>query len=125
MDDVGEGLSTIEAIAVVRPEFIKAAKSLVVTANDAGSAAVIRGLVEVARSLGGEIIAEGLETREDCARMLGLGAALGQGWALGTPKRLRDVLAARGGEDAAPDGVHGTDEPERARPALVPARRPT
>ena len=120
MDDVGEGLSTIEAIAVVRPEFIKAAKSLVVSADDAGSAAVIRGLVEVARSLGGEIIAEGLETREDCARMRGLGAALGQGWALGTPKRLRDVLAARGGEDAAPEGAHGTDGPERARPVLVP-----
>jgi EAL domain-containing protein (putative c-di-GMP-specific phosphodiesterase class I) len=124
MDDVGEGMSTIEAIAVVRPEFIKAAKSLVVTADDAGSAAVIRGLVEVARSLGGEIIAEGLETQEDCARMLGLGAALGQGWALGTPRRLRDALAARDGEEGAPHGAHGTDGPERARPALVPVPRP-
>ena len=125
MDDVGEGMSTIEAIAVVRPEFIKAAKSLVVTADDAGSAAVIRGLVEVARSLGGEIIAEGLETREDCARMLGLGAALGQGWALGTPKRLRDALTARDGEEGAPHGAHGTDGPERVTSVLVPARRPT
>jgi diguanylate cyclase (GGDEF)-like protein len=125
MDDVGEGLSTIEAIAVVRPEFIKAAKSLVVTADDAGSAAVIRGLVEVARSLGGEIIAEGLETREDCARMLGLGAALGQGWALGTPKRLHDVLAAGHGEDPVPNGAHATDGTERVTPELVPARRPT
>jgi hypothetical protein len=57
--------------------------------------------------------------------MLGLGAALGQGWALGTPKRLRDVLAAREGEDAAHEGAYGTDGPERVRPALVPARRPT
>ena len=125
MDDVGEGMSTIEAIAVVRPEFIKAAKSLVVSADEAGSAAVIRGLVEVARSLGGEIIAEGLETREDCARMLGLGAALGQGWALGTPKRLRDALTARDGEEGAPHGAHGTDGPERVTSVLVPARRPT
>ena len=124
MDDVGEGLSTIEAIAVVRPEFIKAAKSLVVTADDAGSAAVIRGLVEVARSLGGEIIAEGLETREDCARMLGLGAALGQGWALGTPKRLRDVLAAEQVEEPAHNAARGSDGPERAMPTLVPARNP-
>jgi hypothetical protein len=57
--------------------------------------------------------------------MLGLGAALGQGWALGTPKRLRDVLAAREGEDVAREGAYGTDGPERVRPALVPARRPT
>jgi diguanylate cyclase (GGDEF)-like protein len=124
MDDVGEGLSTIEAIAVVRPEFIKAAKSLVVTAEDAGSAAVIRGLVEVARSLGGEIIAEGLETKEDCARMLRLGAVLGQGWALGTPQRLRDVLAAGMVEDDEPAGEPPRNQPETVAPALVPAPHP-
>ena len=107
MDDVGEGLSTIEAIAVVRPEFIKAAKSLVVSADDAGSAAVIRGLVEVARSLGGEIIAEGLETREDCARMRGLGAALGQGWR----------WAPRSGSATCSPRAAGRTRPPRARTA--------
>jgi diguanylate cyclase (GGDEF)-like protein len=123
MDDVGEGLSTIEAIAVVRPEFIKVAKSLVVTANDAGSAAVIRGLVEVARGLGGEIIAEGLETKDDCARMLGLGAALGQGWALGMPSRLRDLLPAEAEAEVAARGdARGQGEQERSNPALVPAQ---
>ncbi|MGO8687922.1 MAG: EAL domain-containing protein [Candidatus Dormibacteria bacterium] len=122
MDDVGEGLSTIEAIAVVRPEFIKVAKSLVVTAEDGGSAAVIRGLVEVARSLGGEIIAEGLETPEDCARMLGLGAALGQGWALGIPRRLRDVLAAGQGETAGRRARPHPEPPGLSVPALVPIR---
>jgi hypothetical protein len=55
--------------------------------------------------------------------MLALGAALGQGWALGTPKRLRDALAARDGEEVASEGAYGTDGPERARPVLVP--RPT
>ena len=94
MDDVGEGLSTIEALAAVRPEFIKIAKSLVQTADDVGSAAVIRGLIEIARSLGGKVIAEGVQTAEDCIRMRDLGATLGQGWALGRPARLRDVLVA-------------------------------
>jgi diguanylate cyclase (GGDEF)-like protein len=93
MDDVGEGLSTIEAIAVVRPEVIKIAKGLVSTAGDPGSAAMIRGLVETARSLGGEIIAEGIETREHAERMLALGAVLGQGWGLGTPAPLSAALA--------------------------------
>ena len=57
--------------------------------------------------------------------MLGLGAVLGQGWALGTPKRLRDVLAAGQGEEAAGTGAHGAGGPERVMPALVPVRRPT
>ena len=78
--------------------------------------------MEVARSLGGEIIAEGLETKEDCARMLRLGAVLGQGWALGTPQRLRDVLAAGMVED---DGARPRARlRDRGRstvpPALVP-----
>jgi len=94
----------------------------VVTAQDTGSAAVIRGLVEVARSLGGEIIAEGLETKEDCVRMLGLGAVLGQGWALGTPKRLRDVLDAGPGEAATRNGMHGRGGREPSNPILVPSR---
>ena len=101
MDDVGEGLSTIEALAVVRPEFIKIAKSLVGTADDPGSAAVIRGLVQTARSLNGGIIAEGIETPADRARMVSLGATLGQGWALGTPARLREALVAARAEAAA------------------------
>ncbi len=122
MDDVGEGLSTIEAIAVVRPEFIKVAKSLVVSAEDAGSAAVIRGLVEVARSLGGEIIAEGLETRADCTRMLGLGAVLGQGWALGTPRRLAEMLAGGHVEATAANGRSESEGPEWPAQILAPAQ---
>lgn len=112
MDDVGEGLSTIEAIAVVRPEIIKIAKSLVSTANDPGSAAVIRGLVETSRSLGGRIIAEGIETKQDAARMLSLGATLGQGWALGTPLRLREALIAQA---EAPSGAAPPESPALAR----------
>lgn len=123
MDDVGEGLSTIEAIAVVRPEVIKVAKSLVSSADDPGSAAVIRGLVETARSLGGQVIAEGIETPEDCARMLSLGATLGQGWALGTPARLRETLLVTGGTAASADG-HRPQRVRASHPApLVSVRR--
>ncbi len=102
MDDVGEGLSTIEALAAVEPEIIKIAKSLVSSADDPGSAAVIRGLVETARSLGGRIIAEGIESAADAARMLNLGATLGQGWALGTPARLGEALVRAAAERPEP-----------------------
>jgi diguanylate cyclase (GGDEF)-like protein len=101
MDDVGEGLSTIEAIAVVRPEIIKIAKGLVSSADEPGSAAVIRGLVETAQALDGRIIAEGIETPADSARMLALGATLGQGWALGAPAPLHEALQSARREPAA------------------------
>jgi diguanylate cyclase (GGDEF)-like protein len=117
MDDVGEGLSTIEAIAVVRPEIIKIAKGLVSTADDPGSAAVIRGLVETARSLGGTIIAEGIESAEDGARMAALGATLGQGWALGAPARLREALVAARAEGHTGVGALVAELPPSSQPS--------
>ena len=101
MDDVGEGLSTIEALAAVRPEFIKIAKSLVQTADDVGSAAVIRGLIEIARSLGGESHRRGGPDRRGLhphARARRHPRARAGRSAV--PRRLRDVLAAGQGETA-------------------------
>lgn len=111
MDDVGEGLSTIEALAAIEPEIIKIAKSLVSSADAPGSAAVIRGLVATTRSLGGRIIAEGIESAQDAARMLSLGATLGQGWALGTPARLREALVAAHAEEPEPVASGGPGRP--------------
>ncbi len=120
MDDVGEGLSTIEALAVVRPEIIKIAKGLVSSADDPGSAAVIRGLVETARALDGHIIAEGIETSSDAARMLSLGATLGQGWALGAPAPLHEALE---GAMAEPPAVHPIARAPLRILSATPARR--
>jgi EAL domain-containing protein (putative c-di-GMP-specific phosphodiesterase class I) len=58
--------------------------------------------VETARSLGGRIIAEGIESAADAARMLNLGATLGQGWALGTPARLGEALVRAAAERPEP-----------------------
>jgi diguanylate cyclase (GGDEF)-like protein len=88
LDDVGEGHSTFEVLAAIEPEFIKIARSMVVGADRPGSRGAIRALVEFARTTGATVIAEGIEDGAMTARMLEMGAEMGQGYALGRPAPL-------------------------------------
>jgi diguanylate cyclase (GGDEF)-like protein len=87
LDDVGEGHSTFEILAISAPEFVKVARSLVAGAGSNPAArAVIESLVTFARASGALVIAEGLETPADVRAMTSLGVDLGQGYGLGRPE---------------------------------------
>jgi diguanylate cyclase (GGDEF)-like protein len=88
LDDVGEGHSTLETLAAADPEYIKIARSLTRESTEGGRRAVIRALVEFARSNGAAIIAEGIETEAELASLRELGVELGQGYLLGRPADL-------------------------------------
>jgi len=85
VDDVGEGHSTLEVLAAVRPEFVKVARSLVVEAGNVGSRAAIRAVVAFARESGASVIAEGIELPQTARHMLELGVDLAQGYLFGRP----------------------------------------
>jgi diguanylate cyclase (GGDEF)-like protein len=88
IDDVGEGHSTLEVLAVAAPEFIKVARGLMVAANASGARAAICALVAFAQSSGAQVIAEGIESEDERQLMMQLGVELGQGFALGKPHDL-------------------------------------
>jgi len=88
IDDVGEGHSTLEVLAVASPEFIKVARGLMVAAHAPGARSAIRALVAFARSSGAAVIAEGIESEAERELMMQLGVELGQGFALGEPHDL-------------------------------------
>ena len=109
LDDVGEGHSTLELLAAARPEFIKIARSLTMTASHSSSRAAIRAALAFAQVSGAAVIAEGIENEFAAAQMIAMGVALGQGMWLGRPGGL--------------DRPHG----ERlmlgkVRPAITPVR---
>jgi diguanylate cyclase (GGDEF)-like protein len=85
VDDVGEGHSTLEVLAAVRPEFIKVARSLVIEAGNIGARAAIRAMVAFARECGASVIAEGIEQPQTAADMRNLGVDLAQGYLFGRP----------------------------------------
>jgi diguanylate cyclase (GGDEF)-like protein/PAS domain S-box-containing protein len=85
VDDVGEGHSTLEVLAAAVPEFVKVSATMTRHTDTRGARAVIHALRAFVEETGTLLIAEGLETPDDVARMVELGVPLGQGYALGMP----------------------------------------
>src|SRR4029077_6304925 len=85
VDDVGEGHSTFEVLAAAVPEFVKVSATMTRNTDSRGARVVVRALKAFFEETGTLLIAEGLETPDDVARMIELGVPLGQGYALGMP----------------------------------------
>ena len=88
LEGVGDGVSTLEALTAVRPNFIKMGRRLTAECNSLGACGTIRGLLEFARVTGARLIAQGIETAGELAQLRELGIHLGQGFALGRPAPL-------------------------------------
>ena len=100
LDDVGEGHSTLEVLTAANAEYIKLARSLVQRMDDPATNAAIRAVAGFARSMGSELIAEGVEDVTTTTRLRQMGIALGQGFGLGRPAFLapaaHDLVASSG-----------------------------
>jgi EAL domain-containing protein (putative c-di-GMP-specific phosphodiesterase class I) len=81
IDDVGEGYSSLNAIAELKPEFIKIDITLVRNiAADNIKLSIVRLIVDLAKRINSRLIAEGVETKQDCDALRGLGVGYGQGY---------------------------------------------
>ena len=54
---------------------------------------IVRSSIDLAHSLGMNVVAEGVETREASKKLLELGCEFGQGWHFGKPVALQDLIA--------------------------------
>ena len=61
--------------------------------SDANDAAIVRTIIAMSRSLGLEVIAEGVETSEQEAYVIGEGCHEGQGYLYSKPLGARELLA--------------------------------
>ena len=86
VDDVGFGSSCLESLVVLSPDIIKIDKRCVIGIDgDPERVDHLRRYVGVARSLGCELIAEGIETAAELAVVQDLGIHFGQGYLWGKP----------------------------------------
>ncbi len=86
LDDLGAGVGEFYRMAALRPDIVKADRSLVQgCASQAGQGAVLQGLVAYARALGAQVCAEGVEDVADLDHLGELGVGLAQGFLLGRP----------------------------------------
>lgn len=84
VDDFGSGYSTLRQIADFPIDTLKIDRSFI-RALDPGCTmeAIVAGIIEIAGRLGIEVIAEGVETKEQVAVLASLGCTLIQGWYYG------------------------------------------
>lgn len=98
IDDAGAGYSSLQAIAELRPDYIKIDRSIIHGIDrDKVKEILLETLVAFAEKINCRIVAEGIETPDELTKAIRLGAHLGQGYLLGRPqaeltKVPRDVI---------------------------------
>jgi EAL domain-containing protein (putative c-di-GMP-specific phosphodiesterase class I) len=108
VDDTGAGFASLRHVVLLEPDIVKIDISLISEVDrDVAARAAVVALVGFAREIGATTVAEGVE-RESQLRMLrDLDVDRGQGFLLGTPRSMDDLVAREAG--AAPGSV-GTVE---------------
>ncbi len=86
IDDAGSGYASLQAIAELRPNFIKVANTLITgLRTDTIKRDVVEMLVNLAHRIDAVCVAEGIETPEDLEECRKLQIPYGQGFYLGVP----------------------------------------
>jgi diguanylate cyclase (GGDEF)-like protein/PAS domain S-box-containing protein len=93
IDDFGTGYSSLSALQQFPISTLKIDRSFVTNAaTDPDDATIVRTIIEMGRSLGLQVIAEGVETEEQRYFLLHSGCQLGQGRLFGHPITSTDFL---------------------------------
>jgi EAL domain-containing protein (putative c-di-GMP-specific phosphodiesterase class I) len=94
IDDFGTGYSSLAYLSTLPIDSLKIDRSFVMGMEaQAQNVEIVRAVVNLGRSLGKTIIAEGIETVEQLATLKELGVHLGQGYLLSRPLRPEQVPA--------------------------------
>jgi len=94
IDDFGTGYSSLEYLKALPVSRLKIAQQFMIDApRHLGHAAIIRATISLAREFGLDVIAEGVETRDQVSFLLAFGCTAAQGYYFSRP-----VSAARAAE---------------------------
>jgi EAL domain-containing protein (putative c-di-GMP-specific phosphodiesterase class I) len=96
LDDFGTGYSSLSYLHTLPFDMLKIAKSFVDgLARGGREASFVRMIIELARTLGVAVIAEGIETQEQTDALVALECDYGQGFHLGRPEPVKPELQLR------------------------------
>ena len=94
LDDFGEGYSSLSHLQRLPVNGLKIARLFVKgLADPEADSRLVRGIIELAHSLGLHLVAEGIETTEQREALLELGCLLGQGFLFARPLELPALRA--------------------------------
>jgi len=119
IDDFGTGYSSLSALQQFPIGTLKIDQSFVRDATeDAGDATIVRTIIEMGRSLGMEVIAEGVESQAQLQFLRLNGCHYGQGRLFGEPCSVEELLALLGTQASGspPPFVHLLRDESEATP---------
>jgi diguanylate cyclase (GGDEF)-like protein/PAS domain S-box-containing protein len=94
IDDFGHGHSSLGRLSQLRVNTLKIDRSFTADIpGDRGAAILIEAMIDLARNLGLQCLAEGIETEEQLAFLIARGCPLGQGFLFGRPMPAADFAA--------------------------------
>ncbi|WP_244813740.1 EAL domain-containing protein [Caballeronia sp. Lep1P3] len=97
LDDFGTGYSSLSHLQNFRVDGLKIDKSFVDTVGqDAASSSVASHIIDMAATLGVQVIAEGIEREEQAAYLQARGAQSGQGWLFSPPLTAAEFIRYAG-----------------------------
>jgi EAL domain-containing protein (putative c-di-GMP-specific phosphodiesterase class I) len=86
VDDFGTGYSSLSYVSKLQVHEVKIDRSFVAgLTTRPEDHAIVRATAAMAQALGLDVVAEGIETREQSQSLVELGITRGQGWWLGRP----------------------------------------
>jgi len=106
IDDFGTGYSSLSYLHRFPLDYLKIDRSFVMRLTTDNDNAIVRTISTLARNLGMEVIAEGIETEEQHQQLKMLGCEYGQGYLFSRPVDSQSVihlLAQDSKRDAQPD----------------------
>ncbi len=94
IDDFGSGYASIVSLLNVQPSRLKIDRSLTKSAHvDPAMSVLMRSIVDIARALKIEVVAEGVESKSQLAKLTAIGCDIFQGYHLGRPMSSDDVIS--------------------------------
>lgn len=94
IDDFGTGYSSLGSLQRLPLDQLKIDRQFVSgLETDSGDAAIVSAIVGLAHTLGLAVVAEGVETAEQAARLRALGCELAQGYYFGPPQSAEAITA--------------------------------
>ena len=87
VDDIGSGYGSLEAIANLRPEFVKVDLCIIRNIHEhTVKQELLKGITDIARKINAKILVEGIEKREELEVVRSFDVDFGQGFYLGRPE---------------------------------------
>ncbi|MGZ4201194.1 MAG: EAL domain-containing protein [Thermoleophilaceae bacterium] len=101
LDDFGTGYSSLGSLQRFPLDVVKLDRELIKSLDEESGSAVLAAAVELGRALGLNVVAEGIETQLQLAKVRELGCDLGQGFLFAKPLPVQEADRFLRGLDAA------------------------